>query len=318
MFRPADADDLAAFMAAKPTGVAITVLGVGSNLLVRDGIPGVVIGSAVGSRITAVDAETARQRGRARRERRPRGAGRRHRWPRVPIRDSRHHRRRGMNAGAYGSEIEDAVVSARAVDGVGDIRDLAPPTWASPIAPALFRPTGSSWSAVLRGRRDDPQAIGRRMQAIRDARESTQPIRSRTGGSTFANPPAAGLGSDRSSRVPWFGHRRRQGFRAALQLPDQHRHRNGRPGGAGRGGAPPRPCRNRVVLSWEIHRVGVPAEAVFGLAMSKHVAVLMGGWSSERQVSLVSGAAVAKALAEGGYESTRSTSGAIRSTCLRG
>ena len=89
------------------------------------------------------------------------------------------------------------------------------------------------------------------MDAIREARERSQPIRTRTGGSTFANPRGTeGLGADRRGRVPRTGARRRQGFGAALQFPDQHRQRDrGRPGGARRGRAPPG-LRNQRRRRW--------------------------------------------------------------------
>ena len=93
-----------------------------------------------------------------------------------------------MNAGAYGSEIEGALVSARAVDGVGGIRDLAAAdlgfAYRSCAVPADWIFVGGP-PAVRTIRRRSAGACRRSA-----TRESTQPIRSR-GGSTFANPPAA-------------------------------------------------------------------------------------------------------------------------------
>jgi UDP-N-acetylmuramate dehydrogenase len=266
MFRPADANDLAAFMAAKPTGVAITVLGVGSNLLVRDGgIPGVVIRLGRGfASITAVDAETLHASAAAldvnvARVALDAGIGGLEFLSGIPGTIGGALR---MNAGAYGSEIEGAVVSARAVDGVGDIRDLAAAdlgfAYRSCAVPADWIFVG----AVLRGCRDDPQAIGRRMQAIRDARESTQPIRSRTGGSTFANPPGA-KAWDLIDRAGCRGL-----AIGGAKVSEQHCNFLINTGTATAADleALGEEVRRRVlaetgvVLSWEIHRVGVPAE----------------------------------------------------------
>ena len=96
MFRPADRDDLADFLAGMPRDVPVTVIGVGSNLLVRDGgVPGVVIrlgrgfadidaeGSDVRAGAAALDLNVARMAARCRARR-----------PRIPVRHSRHHRRR--------------------------------------------------------------------------------------------------------------------------------------------------------------------------------------------------------------------------------
>jgi UDP-N-acetylmuramate dehydrogenase len=96
-----------------------------------------------------------------------------------------------MNAGAYGTETKDVVVDARAVDGEGRVRDLE----LGDLGFAYrFCAVPRDWifvSARLRGRFGDRAVIARRTEEIRTARERTQPVRSRTGGSTFANPPGA-------------------------------------------------------------------------------------------------------------------------------
>lgn len=191
LFRPADEADLAEFLAAKPADVPVTVLGVGSNLLVRDGgVPGVVIrlgrpfarieaaDDGVNSGAAALDlnvAMTARDAGISNLEF----------LCGVPGTIGGALR---MNAGAYGSEMKDVVVTARALDESGGVHDLTPEH-------LRFRYRGcgvpAGWifvSARLRGTSEDPVSIGRRMQEIRAAREQSQPIRTRTGGSTFANP----------------------------------------------------------------------------------------------------------------------------------
>ena len=191
MFRPADRDDLIAFIANKPADVAITVIGVGSNLLVRDGgVPGVVVRLGRGFAEVAIDGTTVRA-----------GAATLDLNVALSARDA------GvagleflsgipgtiggalrMNGGAYGKEMKDLTVSAEALDASGRLHRLS-------LAELGFsyRHSGvaEDWiflSAELAGARDAPQAIAARMQEIQTKREDTQPIRTRTGGSTFANP----------------------------------------------------------------------------------------------------------------------------------
>lgn len=194
VFRPADAEDLAVFLAAKPAEVPVTVLGVGSNLLVRDGgVPGVVIRLGRGFAAITPDGEQVLA-----------GAGALDLNVAVVARDA------GlagleflsgipgtiggalrMNAGAYGTEIADVLIEAQAVAGDGTVHRVPASdlhmTYRHSGAPADWIFTG----AVLRGQPDAPLAIARRMEEIRTARETSQPIRARTGGSTFANPEGA-------------------------------------------------------------------------------------------------------------------------------
>lgn len=191
MFRPADRDDLTAFLKGKPAGMPVTVLGVGSNILVRDGgVPGVVIrlgrgfadiivhGDEVEAGAGALDvnvATVAQQAGLAGLEflrgiPGTIGGGLR------------------MNAGAYGTEFKDVLVWAEALDPAGQLHRLTPAQMKF-----AYRHCGvpEDWvfvGARLRGERGDPVAIKARMDEIQAAREGSQPIRSRTGGSTFANP----------------------------------------------------------------------------------------------------------------------------------
>ena len=192
MFRPADRDDLAAFLAAKPAEVPVTVIGVASNLLVRDGgVRGVVVrlgrgfvevearGGEVEAGAGALDlnvALTAQQAGIAGLEFMSGipgtiGGGLR------------------MNAGAYGREFKDVLLEALALDASGGRHTLA----VSALG-LSYRHCGmpEDWifvAARFAGSAGDPEAIGRRMAEIQAAREASQPIRARTGGSTFANPP---------------------------------------------------------------------------------------------------------------------------------
>ncbi|WP_184047066.1 UDP-N-acetylmuramate dehydrogenase [Roseospira visakhapatnamensis] len=192
LFRPADEADLAAVLAALPDGVPVTVIGVGSNLLVRDGgVRGLVIrlGRAfAGTRVegetlvagaAVLDASLARVA-------RDAGLGGLEFFSGIPGTLGGALR---MNAGAYGREVSDVLVSARAVDRAGRIHDVPAAalglSYRHSEAPADWIFT----SATVRGRPDDPAEIGARMDAIREARQASQPVRGRTGGSTFANPP---------------------------------------------------------------------------------------------------------------------------------
>ncbi|QUD87753.1 UDP-N-acetylmuramate dehydrogenase [Phenylobacterium montanum] len=193
LFLPADAEDLAAFLRALPAEVPVTVIGVGSNLIVRDGgVEGVVIRLAgrafagietEGLRLTAgaaaLDSAVARAAAKA-------GIAGLEFYAGVP----------GtiggavtMNAGCYGSETKDVLVSAIGVDRMGAERRLALAdfgyTYRHNAAPADI-----IWLlATFEGRPDAPDAIEARMAEITARREASQPIREKTGGSTFKNPP---------------------------------------------------------------------------------------------------------------------------------
>lgn len=194
LFEPADRDDLAAFLAALPGDVPVTVIGVGSNLLIRDGgIPGVTIrlGRAFaaitvsGDRVTAgagaVDINVARAA-------RDAGLGGLEFLGGIPGTVGGAVR---MNAGAYGGEVADVLREAEAIDRAGAVRRVP--------APALdfgYRHCSApdDWiftEAVFAARPDDDAAIAARMDEIAEARGDSQPIRTRTGGSTFKNPPGA-------------------------------------------------------------------------------------------------------------------------------
>ena len=192
LFRPADEADLADFLAHRPPEVPITVLGVASNLLVRDGgIPGVVIRLGRSFVTIAGDGETVRA-----------GAGA------LDLNIALACREAGiagleflsgvpgtlggalrMNAGAYEREIKDVLRSAVAIDGKGRRHAVAAAALGLGYRHCAAPDDWIFIAAELGGRAGDPAAIGRRMDEIRAAREASQPIRARTGGSTFANPP---------------------------------------------------------------------------------------------------------------------------------
>jgi UDP-N-acetylmuramate dehydrogenase len=194
LFRPADADDLEMFLHGLPLDVPVTVIGVGSNLLVRDGgVPGVVVhlagpftkvavnGAAITAGAGALDltvAMTALENGIEGLEF----------LSGVPGTIGGALR---MNAGAFGGEMRDVTTGVEALDRSGTRRKLS-------LAEMDFgyRRCGVSedrifLSATLQGRPGDKEAIAARMAEIRTTRESTQPTKARTGGSTFANPPGA-------------------------------------------------------------------------------------------------------------------------------
>jgi UDP-N-acetylmuramate dehydrogenase len=190
LFRPADTEDLAAFLEALPMDVPVTVLGVGSNVLVRDGgIRGVVIRLMRGFTGVTVDGNEVIA-----------GAG----APDLNVAlTARDHALTGLeflsgipgtlggafptNAGAYGGDLAQVLISAEAVDRTGKVRTVTPAElglgYRHSTAPAGWIFT----SARLRAAPGDQLAIARRIAEIDSARAKSQP-RSRTGGSTFANP----------------------------------------------------------------------------------------------------------------------------------
>ncbi|MFV3074133.1 UDP-N-acetylmuramate dehydrogenase [Niveispirillum fermenti] len=191
LFRPADEDDLAHFLAHCPTDVPVTVIGVASNLLVRDGgVPGVVIrlggpfadiavtGDVITAGAGALDlnvALTAQQAGLTGLEF----------LSGIPGTIGGAVR---MNGGAYGGETVDVIVAADGIDRQGNRR-----TWNGGELGLTYRHCSVSEDVIFtrarfRGRPGDPAAIKERIDAIQQARADSQPVRARTGGSTFANP----------------------------------------------------------------------------------------------------------------------------------
>ncbi|NQW01597.1 MAG: UDP-N-acetylmuramate dehydrogenase [Rhodospirillales bacterium] len=191
LFRPADEDDLCAFLAATPVDVPVMVMGNASNLLVRDGgVPGVVIRLGRGFSSIRVSGQQLDV-----------GAGA---ADLTVARSARDHGLTGleflagipgsvggtvrMNGGAYGSEIKDICSAVHAVDRSGrerrvDARDIGFSYRHSDL--------DATWvitRAVLTGVAGERDQITSRMQQIQTERELSQPVRTLTGGSTFANP----------------------------------------------------------------------------------------------------------------------------------
>jgi UDP-N-acetylmuramate dehydrogenase len=192
LFRPADADDLATFLAAKPADTKVSVIGVGSNLLVRDGgIPGVVVRlsaafgkvEAKGMRIragaAALDSAVARAAADA-------GIAGLEFLRGVPGTIGGALK---MNAGCYGREIKDIFVEATAIDGRGDKITLSAADMGFVYRKAQVPEDLIFVEAVFEGTADSPRVIQARMSELVATREASQPIKSKTGGSTFKNPP---------------------------------------------------------------------------------------------------------------------------------
>jgi len=194
MFRPLDEADLAGFLAALPGDVPVTVIGVGSNLLVRDGgIAGVVIRLGRGfaaiepaaPRLSvgaaALDVNVATLAAEA-------GIAGCEFLTGVPGTIGGALR---MNAGAYGGDMAQITVAARALDRQGRAHELTPAELGFTYRKSAVRDDWIFSAAVLEGRAADPAAIKRRLAEIRAEREASQPLRTKTGGSTFKNPAGA-------------------------------------------------------------------------------------------------------------------------------
>jgi UDP-N-acetylmuramate dehydrogenase len=264
LFMPEDDNDLGYMLANLPPEVPVSVIGLGSNLIVRDGgVPGMAIRLGRGFSDIVIDGVDLRA-----------GAA-------VPdVKVARAAQEAGiaglsflrgipgsiggalrMNGGAYGREVKDALIEARAVDRAGRVHVLGNADMRFAYRSCGVPDDYIFTQATFRGERGDPAVIAAEMDKITEAREATQPIKSRTGGSTFKNPPG----------------------RKAWQLIDAAGCRGLKVGGAqvsemhcnfliNRGGATAADIealgenvRRRVKetsgveLEWEIERIGVPA-----------------------------------------------------------
>ena len=205
LFQPADEADLADFLRLCPADIPILAVGVGSNLIVRDGgVPGVIIRlsprgfgqiSTDGLQVTAgaacLDASVAKKAAEA-------GIAGLEFYRGVPGTIGGALR---MNAGCYESETKDVLVSCVAYDRAGQRHEFSCAdmgfTYRHTTAPAdlIFV------SATFQGTADDPAEILARMDAITQKREQSQPIRDKTGGSTFKNPDPVQSGGRKSWQV---------------------------------------------------------------------------------------------------------------------
>jgi UDP-N-acetylmuramate dehydrogenase len=192
LFMPEDDNDLAYVLRNLPAGISVSVLGAGSNTIVRDGgIEGIVVrlgrgfndvtieeGNRVRAGTAALDLMVARAAQKA-------GIAGLAFLSGIPGTIGGALR---MNGGAYGGETKDILVEARGVDRAGNLR-----TFSNADMGFAYRHCGVGedvifTSALFQGRPGDPTEIAREMESIKQKREASQP-RNRTGGSTFKNPP---------------------------------------------------------------------------------------------------------------------------------
>ena len=190
--RPADEADLAQFLAALPADVPVLPVGVGSNLIVRDGgVPGVTIRLPKAMAQVKVEGDTVRA-----------GAAAMGITVANAARDAGlagFEFLRGipgtiggavrMNAGAYGRDMADLLVEARVVRRSGAIETLPASALGFSYRHSALPAGDVVVEALMRGTPGDKAAITAEMERIAAEREASQPLRSRTGGSTFKNPP---------------------------------------------------------------------------------------------------------------------------------
>ena len=194
LFQPQDAEDLAGFLRDKPADVPVTVIGTASNIIIRDGgIEGVVVrigrgfagieveGDVITAGAGANDLNVARRALEA-------GLGGLEFLCGIPGAIGGALR---MNAGAYGREIKDVIIDADTLDATGNCHRLGLPELGLGYRRSIV-PEGWIFTAArLRGVPSDKDEIAGRMDDIQAEREITQPVKTPTGGSTFANPSAS-------------------------------------------------------------------------------------------------------------------------------
>lgn len=193
LFTPADEDDLAYFLSKLPQEIPVYTVGVGSNLIVRDGgVSGVVIrlsprgfgeikadGDTVRAGTAALDKRVAEAAAAA-------NIGGLEFYFGIPGSIGGALR---MNAGANGGETKDVLVEARGITRAGERV-----TFSNADMNFVYRNSGVDTSviftsALYRGQITEPEKIRERMAEVQNHRETAQPIREKTGGSTFKNPP---------------------------------------------------------------------------------------------------------------------------------
>jgi UDP-N-acetylmuramate dehydrogenase len=275
LFQPADVGDLAAFLRALDPAVPVFAMGVGSNLIVRDGgIRGVVIRLGRGfNAITvaedrviagaaALDAHVARRAAEAGVDLTflrtiPGSIG-------GAVR---------MNAGCYGTYVADHLIAAEAVTRQGEVLTLTPDALDFGYRRSTLPEGCVITRATFRGPRGDPAALAARMEAQLARRDATQPTKDRSAGSTFRNPAgysSTGRDDDTHDLKAWSVIDRaglRGARRGGVQMSEKHPNFLINTGGAsaadleGLG----EEVRKRVFqnsgiqLEWEIMRVGQPA-----------------------------------------------------------
>ena len=263
LVRPASAADLGRFLKALPHDVPVTILGAASNVIIRDGgIAGVVIRLARGFADVAVEADGVVAGAAA-----------------LDATVAEHAAAAGlagleflsgipgsiggavaMNAGAYGGDIAGCLDWAEFVTRSGELVRVPAAALAFAYRHARLPAGAIAVRARLRAQGGDPVAIAARMAAIRASREATQPVRARTGGSTFRNPP----GQTAWELIDAAGGRGL--VRGGAQVSEKHCNFLINAGGAtaadleGLGEELRRRVQDMsaVVLEWEIKRIGTP------------------------------------------------------------
>jgi UDP-N-acetylmuramate dehydrogenase len=270
LFLPADAQDLAQFLAALPNDIPVLPIGVGSNLIVRDGgVSGVVIrlagrafaqiealeGARVKAGAGALDAMVAKASAKA-------GVAGLEFYAGIP----------GtiggaltMNAGCYGRETKDVLIEATVITRAGETVVIPAEAFGFTYRHNAL-PDGLIFlDATYQGTPDDPAAITARMAEITAKREASQPIREKTGGSTFKNP----IGPDGQKLSAWklndeAGMRGRR--RGGAQVSEKHANFLINTGdaaaadieGLGEDVRAAVKAKHGIELEWEIKRIGRP------------------------------------------------------------
>jgi UDP-N-acetylmuramate dehydrogenase len=264
LVRPADADDVVALLRALPGETPLTVIGAASNMIIRDGgIGGVTVRLARGFGDVEVEADGI-VAGAAALD--------------VTVAETAAARALGgleflvgipgtiggavaMNAGAYGAEIKDVLDWAEVATAAGVLR-LAAADLHFAYRRAVLPPRGVVVRARLRAVKGDAAAIAARLNEIRTAREATQPVRARTGGSTFKNPPGEKKAWELIDEAGCRGLRL-----GAAQVSEKHCNFLINTGGAtaaqiealGEGVRARVRAASGIDLEWEIRRIGRPA-----------------------------------------------------------
>jgi UDP-N-acetylmuramate dehydrogenase len=264
LVRPADAADLAALLSGMPMDLPVTVIGAASNLIIRDGgIAGVVVrlargfgdvaidGNGVIAGAAALDAVVAEHAA---------GAG----LAGLEFLSGIPGTIGGavqMNAGAYGGDVAATLDWAEIVTRQGELRRLSAGEIGFSYRHSSLPPESIVVRARFSARAGEPRDIAARMADIRASREATQPVRARTGGSTFRNPP----GARAWELIDAAGCRGLT--RGAAQVSEKHCNFLINTGGAtaadleGLGEEVRRRVHDAsgITLDWEIKRLGLPA-----------------------------------------------------------
>ncbi len=193
MFAPDDEEDLCYFLKLLPKEVPLALVGVGSNLIVRDGgLPGVVIRMThKGFGHIELENETMLRAGTATLDKKLADFAAHSHLAGLEF----YHGIPGsvggalrMNAGANGGETKDVLVEARGVNRTGDVKVLKSFQMGFSYRHCDVGEDVIFTSALFKCVKDEPEAIAARMNAVKNHRETVQPIREKTGGSTFKNP----------------------------------------------------------------------------------------------------------------------------------